>query len=76
MVKLRAELPPPAECREIRQRCRVSAADLADVLGVSDRSVTAWERGTRSPHGPNRERYVQALRVLLGTAPDGGGARS
>jgi DNA-binding transcriptional regulator YiaG len=72
MVKLRNELPRPEECREIRRRCRVSAADLAGVLAVSEAAVTAWERGTRSPHGPNREKYARALRVLLGTGPQSG----
>jgi len=64
VVKLRADVPPPARCREIRKQARISAAELAGIVGVSEVAICSWERGTRSPSGANRERYAEALRVL------------
>jgi DNA-binding transcriptional regulator YiaG len=63
-VRLRADIPAPARCREIRKDAHVSAAELAAIVGVSEVAICSWERGTRSPSGANRERYAEALRVL------------
>ena len=62
----RAHLPTPDERRSIRQSAGVRVGDLAEVLGVSEATVYAWELGLRNP-GPNvRDRYLQALRLLGG----------
>lgn len=51
------EIPdaPPAfskkEVKEIRARLKVSQPIFAKILGVSDDTVKAWERGSNSPSG-------------------------
>lgn len=59
-----APLPEPAERKSIRVRYGVSMQALADVVGVSRLSVSAWERGTSEPTGENASRYAQALREM------------
>lgn len=38
--------------REIRSRLKLSRAQFAIVIGVSERTVEGWEQGRRKPSGP------------------------
>jgi DNA-binding transcriptional regulator YiaG len=60
--RLRANrLPPPARRREIRKAARATLRDIAAELGVTQLSVSNWERGLHEP----RPCYVPAYRRLL-----------
>lgn len=63
-VKLRNSIPPPTACRALRVASGVSAAELADAVGVTAGAVLMWERGLRRPRGRNRDQYAKALRAL------------
>lgn len=63
-VKARRELPTPDVRRSLRRGAGISAADLAQVVGVSEGAVLAWETGRRAPSARNLESYVAALQVL------------
>ncbi|MEO5577279.1 MAG: helix-turn-helix transcriptional regulator [Gaiellaceae bacterium] len=65
-VKARRELPTPDVRRSLRRGAGISAADLAQVVGVSEGAVLAWETGRRAPSGRNLDRYVAALHILRG----------
>ncbi|MEV6671374.1 helix-turn-helix transcriptional regulator [Streptomyces sp. NPDC051162] len=55
-----AELPEPGQRRELRERARLSKAQVARALGVSPSTVAAWESG-RDPVGETRTRYAYLL---------------
>jgi DNA-binding transcriptional regulator YiaG len=67
----RRALPPPAQRRAIRQAAGASQADLAGALGVTQETVSRWERGERSPSGVLVSEYVELLRLLSREALDG-----
>lgn len=52
----------PTEIRAIRDRMRLTQADLADRLGTTQACISRWESGCRSPRGP----AVVLLRSLAG----------
>ena len=60
-VRLRAALPTPQKCRDIRIKSGATLGDLAGAVGVSTRCIRLWERGNRRPRGTNRTAYVAAL---------------
>ncbi|MFF7727175.1 helix-turn-helix domain-containing protein [Streptomyces sp. NPDC008001] len=55
-----AELPPCQVRRELRERARLSKAQVARALGVSPSTVAGWEGG-RDPAGETRTRYAYLL---------------
>ncbi|SFX81636.1 helix-turn-helix transcriptional regulator (plasmid) [Streptomyces atratus] len=55
-----AELPPPEVRRELRERARLSKAQVARTLGVSPSTVGAWESG-RDPAEEIRAKYAYLL---------------
>ncbi|MET9657218.1 helix-turn-helix domain-containing protein [Streptomyces sp. NPDC006510] len=55
-----AELPPPDVRRELRERARLSKAQVARTLGVSPSTVGAWEGG-RDPADAIRAKYAYLL---------------
>ena len=57
-------LPEPSARRQIRTDYGVTIQAVADVLGVSRMSVTAWERGKSEPTGDNATKYAQLLREM------------
>lgn len=63
-MRLRRDLPEPAERRKIRETAGLSQQELAAAMGVSRQAVTFWERGERTPRGQYLDRYVEALRAL------------
>jgi transcriptional regulator with XRE-family HTH domain len=50
--------------RALRVDAGISAAELAQDLGVSRQAVAQWERGERTPRGKYLEAYVEALDAL------------
>ncbi|MEV6146550.1 helix-turn-helix transcriptional regulator [Streptomyces sp. NPDC051992] len=55
-----AELPPPDVRRELRERARLSKAQVARTLGVSPSTVGGWENG-RDPADEIRTKYAYLL---------------
>lgn len=58
------ELPPVELRREIRVNSGLTLADVAVILGVTRQAVSWWERGLRTPRGPNLVAYSTVLRGL------------
>ncbi|MGW6470902.1 helix-turn-helix domain-containing protein [Streptomyces nigra] len=55
-----AELPPCHVRRELRERARLSKAQVARALGVSPSTLSGWEGG-RDPAGEIRTKYAYLL---------------
>ncbi|MEU6548360.1 helix-turn-helix transcriptional regulator [Streptomyces sp. NPDC046859] len=55
-----AELPPGHVRRELRERARLSKAQVARALGVSPSTLSGWESG-RDPAGEIRTKYAYLL---------------
>jgi transcriptional regulator with XRE-family HTH domain len=55
-----AELPPCGVRRELRERARLSKAQVARALGVSPSTLSGWESG-RDPAGELRTKYAYLL---------------
>ncbi|MFQ6198831.1 helix-turn-helix domain-containing protein [Streptomyces sp. NPDC000405] len=68
-----AELPAPRARQELRERARLSKAQVARALGVSPSTVAAWERD-REPAGETRAKYAYLLDGLA--AKFAGGAEA
>ncbi|MET9919198.1 helix-turn-helix transcriptional regulator [Streptomyces sp. NPDC006435] len=66
------ELPPPDVRRELRERARLSKAQVARTLGVSPSTVGGWESG-RDPVDETRKRYAYLLDGLAAKFPAGPG---
>ncbi|MGN5376941.1 helix-turn-helix transcriptional regulator [Streptomyces lasalocidi] len=65
-------LPPPAERRELRRKARLSQAQVAQAVGVTRETVSAWEAGRWEPTGDARIKYrrlMDGLKAKLGDAP-------
>ena len=71
-ARARRELPDPSRARALRLASGVQLRELAELIGVSRRSLWLWETGKVKPNGRHMERYAQALAVLareLGAFP-------
>lgn len=55
-----AQLPPCQVRRELRERARLSKAQVARALGVSPSTLSGWESG-RDPAGEARAKYAYLL---------------
>lgn len=64
---LATPLPPPEERRRLRISYGVTIQAVADAVGVSRMSVTAWERGSSEPTGANASKYAQLLQEMRET---------
>ncbi|MDX3244610.1 helix-turn-helix transcriptional regulator [Streptomyces sp. ME18-1-4] len=67
-----AELPPCHVRRELRERARLSKAQVARALGVSPSTLSGWESG-RDPAGEIRTKYaylLDGLNAKLATETD------
>ena len=60
-LKMAITLPTPEERMRLRKAFGVSQTKLAQALGVSRRSIHAWEHGESDPIDENRERYAELL---------------
>ncbi|MFD7278967.1 helix-turn-helix domain-containing protein [Streptomyces sp. NPDC059862] len=57
-------LPPPKERRRLRETGSLTVAQVAERMGVSRRTVRAWEAGRATPRGRKREVYAELLNAL------------
>jgi len=62
IAQLRADLAS-GRAREIRERARLSQADVARALGVDQPTVQRWEAGSQ-PRREHAARYADLLRQL------------
>jgi transcriptional regulator with XRE-family HTH domain len=63
-VRMRRSLPEPRVRRAIRLAAGVSQADVAEALGVAQRTVARWELGQANPRGASLVSYVELLDAL------------
>ncbi|MFJ1552303.1 helix-turn-helix transcriptional regulator [Streptomyces mirabilis] len=63
-LRVRLDLPSPAQRRELRERAGLSQQEIAEVIGATRQAVSHWETGTRTPRGPLLDRYAEAIRAL------------
>lgn len=63
-VRIAQRLPAPAEARAIRIAAHVSISRLSEELGVSRKTITRWESGTRNPSGAHRVAYAKTILAL------------
>jgi DNA-binding transcriptional regulator YiaG len=59
-----AQLPPPATRVRVRQAAHVTLEDFAGALGVSQMTVSRWERGETEPRLDQRVAYALLLREV------------
>lgn len=57
-------LPPPTDRRRLREAGSLTQAQVASRVGVSLKTVRAWETGRTTPRGRNRETYANLLETL------------
>ncbi|MFE2276053.1 helix-turn-helix domain-containing protein [Streptomyces sp. NPDC059454] len=69
-------LPPPDECRRLRETASLTRHRLARRVGVRPETVRAWESGRSTPRGRNREAYAKLLAGLAEGTADAGAPRS
>ena len=68
-LRVRRDLPAPAQRRELREAAGLTQQELADVVGVTRTAVSNYEQGIRTPRGIALTRYVEAIRTLRDQAP-------
>lgn len=56
-----ARRPPPAERRRIRLKAHATQAEVGEALGVTPRTIAAWEAGRHHPRGDVGDRYFELL---------------
>ena len=66
-----AQLPPPAERVRVRQTAHATLDDFAVALGVSQMTVSRWERGETEPRLEQRVMYALLLREVAAATADG-----
>jgi DNA-binding transcriptional regulator YiaG len=50
--------------KDIRERCGITAADMARALRVTGWTISNWEDGTYAPAGEKGRAYVRVMRGL------------
>lgn len=45
---------PPEEIKQLREKLQFTQLAFSEVLGVSQKTVEAWEKGTNAPRGSSR----------------------
>jgi transcriptional regulator with XRE-family HTH domain len=58
------ELTANGRAREIRERSRLSLAEMAAACGVDEGTLSRWERGQRRPRSLVALRYLALLDAL------------
>jgi DNA-binding transcriptional regulator YiaG len=59
-----APLPSLERRVELRRSSNLRLKDIAELVGVTIATVSAWERGAVEPAGANREAYLGVLKTL------------
>lgn len=59
--RARRSLPEPSVRRFLRERARLSQAEIAAVIGVDRPTVSRWESGSRTPTGEHLNAYLGLL---------------
>jgi transcriptional regulator with XRE-family HTH domain len=57
-------LPEGARCRELREACGLTVADMATAMDVTGAAIRQWERGERTPRGALRAQWIEVMRGL------------
>jgi transcriptional regulator with XRE-family HTH domain len=57
--------------RTVRERAKITQAELAAVCGVDPSAVGLWERGERTPGGETAKKYYSVLVKLASHFPGG-----
>ncbi|MGW1889471.1 helix-turn-helix domain-containing protein [Streptomyces sp. NPDC002004] len=57
-------LPPPKECRRLREALSWSQSEVAAKLGVTRETVRSWETGRSKPRGRMRDKYARLLATM------------
>jgi len=52
-----------ATLKDLRERALLSQIELANLLGVTSRTIWTWEQGVAKPSTTNRRKLVVALGV-------------
>lgn len=63
LARLRADAAS-GRARKIRERARLSRAEVAAAVGVTQLTVARWEAGRTMPHGDPAARYADLLARL------------
>ncbi len=50
--------------RLVRRDAGISAAQVAEAIGVSEAAVLSWERGDRDPTGKHLDLWMAAIHVI------------
>ncbi|MGJ5831420.1 helix-turn-helix domain-containing protein [Streptomyces ossamyceticus] len=66
-----ARLPEPGERAKIRSQAGVTLRDFAQTLGVSQMTMSRWERGEAEPRLEKRVAYALLLREVAAATADG-----
>lgn len=67
-------LPPPEERARIRRSAHVPLSQFAEVLRVSQMTISRWERGETEPSLDQRVAYARLLREIDAAATPEGAA--
>ncbi|WAZ23615.1 helix-turn-helix domain-containing protein [Streptomyces cinnabarinus] len=64
-------LPPPKECRRLREAQSLTQAQVAERVGVTRETVRSWETGRTTPRGRKRAVYARFLHELTAHQQEG-----
>ncbi len=57
-------MPDPAQREALRRAVGLTRIEMAKLVGVSRSAIWRWERGSRTPRGVARARYLDVLREI------------
>lgn len=67
-LRVKHSLPSPTLRRAIRVDAGASQADIAQEMGVAQRTISRWESGDASPRGERLAAYARLLAELQDVA--------
>jgi transcriptional regulator with XRE-family HTH domain len=63
-ARAKAALPVPRRAKALRVAAGVTVAEMADLVGVSPKTIEWWEAAKRRPTGIRVVRYAEVLGAL------------